>query len=375
MAKFVALTSLGLQDSLKNELQQLGIKRCSISSSGVNFESSWQQAYQVCIGSRVVSRVLWPIKDFFAYSLDDVYEQTSKIDFTKFIDARSSFCVDATVKECKVGNSHELALKFKDAFVDQMRKNFGFRPDVDTKTPRIRFSIKGYKNKFSVAVDLSGGSLAHRGYRKETTTAPLRENLASAILSILDFKSYPVVLDPMCGSGTFLIEAALQLSGKLPRCVERFGFESLKTYRKHEYLKAKSSLLFNSNSGAMPQLVGRDFDRKNIDISIRNARAAKVSRLIDFCVGEISQLKNTFGERGLIVVNPPYGERLGEVEMLKDLYHTMGEVFKSEFKGWDIGFLSGGKDLSSGLGLKATQKVPLKNGTIDCRLLRYSVYS
>jgi putative N6-adenine-specific DNA methylase len=232
MPEFFAVSSKGLIEVLESELKALGLTTTSRKPSGVGFESNWEGCYKANLHLRTATRILKPILDFPAYQYEELYDNVLKHDFTKYIDPNGTIAVDAVVRESKLSDQRMIALKVKDAIVDQFRDKFGVRPNVDTKNPWLKIVVRVVKNQVSMAIDTSGTSLSLRGYRSEAGDAPLREHLAAAIVQMTGWDKESVIYDPMCGSGTLLIEAALMARkiapGTLSKgfCFQKFnGFQ------------------------------------------------------------------------------------------------------------------------------------------------------
>lgn len=374
MAKFIAFTSKGLTDILESELRNLNFKNVKKKASSVGFECSWSQCYLAHLSLKTATRIAFPIKDFKAYQPDELYHIVKKIDFSKYFSPNQSFKIDLSATSDSIAESHFLAFKIKDAIADQFREKFNKRPDVDTQDPDFRLMVRCQKNQFNLSIDLTGNSLSQRGYRQHTHAAPLREHLAAGLLLYADFNKYPVVLDPMCGSGTLLIEAARMISR--PETHERrsFLFENLKTF-KPEDLKVAIKQLKEEFKNKDIKLVGYDQHPEAIKASRLNAEAAGVEHLIEFKQQSLKDLKNVFKQEGVIITNPPYGERLSEIEEMQYLYSELGKTLKNEFGGWDFWMLSGEGEALKALKFKTSQKVPVWNGNIECRFLKYQIRS
>ncbi len=238
MASFFASCPIGLSDLVEQELKALNLKTFEKTIGGVVFESNWEGCYRANLNSRYASRILKPLLDFPAYSADDIYHNVRKHDFTKYIKPDQTVAIDAVVKDCTINDQRFLAMKVKDAIVDQFRDKFGTRPDVENKQPDLRIHIKGYKNKYLMSLDTSGQSLFIRGYRTMTGEAPLKENLAAGLIGLSGWDKKSPLLDLFCGSGTVLIEAAMMAANMAPGIHrERFGFMSLNDFDESVWMK------------------------------------------------------------------------------------------------------------------------------------------
>lgn len=374
MAKFIAFTSKGLTDALESELRNLNFKNVKKQISSVSFESNWSQCYLAHLSLKTATRIAFPIKDFKAYNPEELYHIIKKIDFSKYFSPNQSFKIDLSASSDSIGESHFLAFTIKDAIVDQFREKFNERPDIDTKNPDFKLLVRCQKNVFNLSIDLTGPSLSQRGYRQHTHAAPLREHLAAGLMLYADFKNYELIVDPMCGSGTLLIEAARALSKPMTHEKRNFLFENLKTFKADDYKKAKHELKTNFKTKNL-KLVGYDQHPEAIKASLENAKAAGVDHLIEFKQQSLKDLKNVFKSTGAIITNPPYGERLSEKQELESLYSEFGAKLKQEFGGWNLWLLSGESEALRALKFKTSLKIPVWNGNIECRFLKYQIRS
>lgn len=380
MPQFFATTAKGVIDPLVRELEGLGYTHLERTASGVMFDTNWRGCYRANLESRLASRILKPLLDFPAYQPEDIYNHVMKHDFTKYIAPEQTIAVDAAVMDCMLRDQRFVALKAKDAIVDQFREKFGVRPNVEKENPDLRIWIRGFKNRFHLSLDTSGASLNQRGYRKEAGEAPLKENLAAALIRLALWDEKTPIIDPMCGSGTILIEAALMLNKVAPGATRsRFGFQKLKNYDQQEWDSVVDEAIAHENNSeepTQPILFGYDIDRKMIQIAKANAKRAGVDHLIQFKYSPVSTLappEELNGQIGLIITNPPYAVRLGDEELLRDVYRDLGFTLRQRFQGWNAYILSGNKDLIQDMKLKASQKIFIFNGNIECRYLKYEI--
>ncbi len=375
MARFLAMTSRGLIDVLDEELRELGLQKVLKHPSGVYFEGSWADCYRANLRSRIATRIILPVLDFPAYKPEELYANVLKHDFTKYIPATGKISVDAHVRDSGAFRDQRfVAMKVKDAVVDQFREKFDVRPDVDTEKPDLKIVVRAVKNQFSIAIDTSGDSLFKRGYRVAMTDAHLKEHVAAGILRMAGYKGDRPVVDPMCGSGTILIEAALIALNIAPGLLRKsFGFQRLNGFKRDEWEKVVSEAVAEEKSELPFKLYGFDVDKQSLKVAQQNARAADVEEFVEFERRPMETLTAPV-ESGLLVVDPPYGERLGEKDLLLDAYRDLAHTFKTSFKGWDCYVLSGAPELSAAMKLKAERKFPVYNGPIECRLLRYKMF-
>lgn len=373
MPQFFAVTSRGLQEPLVEELKELGFKNIEKGPGGAYFDTNWEGCYRANLQSRLASRILKPVLDFPAYDGEELYGHVLKHDFTKYIDLRQTFKVEAVVQECKIHDQRFVAMKVKDAIADQFREALGERPNVETKTPDFKVYVRGYKNQFQLSIDTSGDALFMRGYRREAGVAPLKENLAAGLLRLADWKMDCAVVDPMCGSGTILIEAALMALNMAPGSFRKgFAFEKLKGFDESVYDKVIEELADQEKQELPFMFYGFDSDRKVIQTAKENARRAGVDHLIQFKTSDIATLEPPV-EKGMLITNPPYGTRIGDEDNLRDLYRDLGYTLKHRFQGWQAWLLSGNKDLILDLKLKANRRHAVYNGPIECKFLCYEM--
>ncbi|MFN3454077.1 MAG: class I SAM-dependent RNA methyltransferase [Pseudobdellovibrio sp.] len=377
MATFFASCPIGLSDLVEKELKDLGLKTFEKTNSGVVFESNWEGCYKANLHSRYASRILKPLLDFPAYSAEEIYNNVRKHDFTKYIKPEQNLAIDAAVIDCKIGDQRFLAMKVKDAIVDQFREKFGIRPNVDSKNPDLRIHIKGYKNKFHMALDTSGQSLFMRGYRSKTGEAPLKENLAAGLIGLSEWDQKSPLLDLFCGSGTLLIEAAMMAANMAPGIHrQHFGFMNLSDFNEEVWNKVIDEAEAQEKDTLDFKLFGYDHDKRIVQIAKDNARNAGVLKFIDIKATPISIATPPVTEtKGMIICNPPYGARIGDEDNLKDVYRDLGFTLKNRFEGWDAWILSGNKDLLGEMKLKSTRRHYLMNGNIECRFLKYEMYA
>jgi 23S rRNA G2445 N2-methylase RlmL len=374
MPLFFASAPQGIAEPLKQELIEMGLKVVDMSPGGVAFESSWEGCYRANLCSRLASRILKPVLDFIAYQPEELYTQIQKHDFTKYIKPTQTLCVDVVVRDSKLADQRFVAMKVKDAVVDQFREKFGIRPDVDNKDPDLRIHVRANKNSFAVSVDTSGNSLFQRGYRKEAVEAPLKENLAAGLFKLTEWDQKSPLVDFMCGSGTFLVEAAMMALNMAPGIHRhKFGFQKWLNFDRGVWDGLVNEVIEAEKTELDFELFGYDIDRKAILKAKENAKRAGVEHVIQFKSEPVATVEPPV-EKGMAIVNPPYGTRIGDEDNLKDVYRDLGYTLKHRFKGWDCWILSGNKDLIMDLKLKSTRRHFVFNGAIECRFLKYSMF-
>jgi 23S rRNA G2445 N2-methylase RlmL len=374
MPEFFASTAKGLVEPLESELKELGFKVTGTTGGGVYFDGNWESCYKANLHSRLASRILKPILDFTAYQPEELYANIQKHDFTKYIKPNQSIKIDATVKDSMMRDQRFVAMKIKDAIVDQFRDKFGVRPDVDNQNPSLIVYVRCVKNQFNVSIDTSGDSLFMRGYRREVGEAPLKENLAAGLLRVSGWDRKSPLVDFMCGSGTFLVEAAMMALNVAPGMQRKsFGFQNLLNYEPESWDKVINEAIEGELEDVDFKIYGYDIDRRILDSARDNAKRAGVDHIIEFKREPVATVEPP-AEKGMVVLNPPYGARIGDEDNLRDVYRDLSFTLKHRFKGWDAWILSGNKDLIMDLKLKSTQKHFVFNGNIECRFLKYSMF-
>lgn len=374
MPQFFVSTAKGLSDVLVEEMVQLGVPHPRKTQAGAFFDGNWEDVYRLNLRSRVASRILKPLIEFTAYDGDELYNQIIKNqDFSRYLSPEQTFMIDSSVKESKIHDQRFVAMRVKDAIVDQLRDKFGSRPDVSKDNPDVRFYIKGYKNNYSLAIDTSGESLFMRGYRMEAGEAPMKENLAASLIMMTGWQKDIPIVDLTCGSGTILIEAAMMAINMAPGIHRRqFGFQKFKGFNEDAWKTVLESAIEEESEELPFKFYGYDIDRKVLQKAKANARRAGVDHLIEFRSEGVATVRPPC-EKGIVIVNPPYGTRLGDEDNLRDVYRDLGFTLKTRFAGWDVFVLSGNKDLIADLKLKASRKHFVYNGNLECRFLKYSI--
>jgi putative N6-adenine-specific DNA methylase len=324
------------------------------------------------ICSRVATRILLHLKSFTANNNEDLYNNIKEIAFEDFVDADKSIVVHASARGEIFKDSRYVGLKTKDAIVDRYRDMFGVRPNVDKDNPDLIINVKVVNDRVDVSLDTSGDSLSLRGYRKTTVMAPLREHLGYGLLKLAGWDKTMNVVDPMCGSGTFVIEAALASLNQYPGLNKtKFQFQKYKGYDEDLFEELCNKYLEEELQETPVRFFGYDVSREAVKAAKDNVRAAGVDDLVTISRSGVDALTAPC-ETGIVILNPPYGERLDD-ENLRDVYRDLGFALKNNFKGWQAWVLSGNKELVHLMGLKSSQRIPVWNGPIECRLLKYEI--
>ncbi|MCA6972774.1 bifunctional 23S rRNA (guanine(2069)-N(7))-methyltransferase RlmK/23S rRNA (guanine(2445)-N(2))-methyltransferase RlmL [Pectobacterium carotovorum] len=379
MNALFASTARGLEELLKSELESLGAQSCAVVQGGVHFEGDNRLLYQSLLWSRLASRILLPLNEFKVHSDLDLYLGVQAIDWSTIFSIDKTFAVHFTGTNEDIRNSQYGALKVKDAIVDSFTRKTGQRPDVAKQQPDIRVNVFLQRDMASVSLDLSGDGLHQRGYRDLAGLAPLKENLAAAIVLRSGWQSGTPLVDPMCGSGTLLIEAAMIASDRAPGLHRtHWGFNAWLKHDAELWREVTTEAQQRASQGLQTttsRFFGSDNDRRVIEIAKANARRAGVAELISFDVRDAAQLKNPLpeGPKGTVVSNPPYGERLESEPALIALHNMLGRKMKSDFGGWQLSLFSASPELLSCLQLRAERQFKAKNGPLDCVQKNYQL--
>lgn len=379
MNAYFASTARGLEELLKNELATLGAEDLSITQGGVHFRAQPRTMYTCLMWSRLASRILLPLNEFNVYSDMDLYLAVQSVDWPSVFSADKTFAVHFNGTNDEIRNSQYGALKVKDAIVDSFTRKTGTRPDVAKQQPDIRINVYLNKEKASLAIDLSGDSLHIRGYRELAGQAPLKENLAAAIILRSGWQKETPMVDPMCGSGTLLIEAAMIASDCAPGLNRHhWGFEAWGGHDKAVWESVRAEARERANAGlvsATARFFGSDTDKRVLDMARANARRAGVDKLITFQQKDATKLENPLpeGPKGTIISNPPYGERLESEPALIALHSVFGRVVKTRFPGWRLSLFSASPELLCSLQLRAEREFKAKNGPLDCVQKNYQL--
>ena len=369
--ELIAKTFQGLEEVLAQELIELGANDVQIGRRMVSFSGNQEMMYRANFCLRTAVRVLKPISHFRARNADDVYKAVKEIEWKDILDLDTSFVVDTTVYSTEFRNSKFVAYKVKDAIVDYFMEREGKRPNISVANPDLRLNIHIAEDNCTLSLDSSGESLHLRGYRTATVEAPINEVLAAALIKMSGWKFDCDLIDPFCGSGTILVEAALMARNIYPGVFrQKFGFENWKDFNP-ELL----SSIFEDDSNERTfehRIVGSDINLRAVEAALANAKAAGVADLITVEQREIRDFKKP-EMPAVLITNPPYGERL-RPEDLSDIYRTLGEKLKREFQGGEAWIISSREELFDSMRLRPSFKVPLQNGSLDCELRKYVTF-
>ena len=368
----VAKTFFGFEDILANELRNLGAQKVEQGVRMVSFEGDKGFMYKANLSLRTALKILKPIKTFKVFDEESLYKGIKAIDWSEIFLVNQTFVVDATVYSEAFNNSLFVVLKSKDAIVDQFREQFDQRPSIDKQHPDIRIHVHIQRNICTVSLDTSGESLHHRGYRTATNIAPINEVLAAGILLLSGWRGQTHYLDPMCGSGTFLVEAAM-IACDIPPNINRreFAFEKWRDWDADLFDKIEESLL-NKIKDFPFRIIGYDKAPSAVRKARENVRNANLEEYIDIEQEDFFKTKKSTEGPLHIVFNPPYGERL-DID-LERFYREIGDTFKQSYPQTEAWFITGNVEALKYVGLKTTRRIKLFNGKIESRLVRYDIY-
>jgi len=371
---YFATVARGLEPVAVQELKHLGAQEVHPDFTGVHFTGDQALLYRVNLWARTLFRVLVPIHEFSCPSVDRLYQEVQKISWENYLQPYKTLAVHCTGRNPALSHSHFTALQVKNAIVDQQRRTSGQRSSVDVQHPDLLLNLHIQQNRCILSLDSSGTSLHRRGYRQAMGTAPLKETLAAALLDMAGWDANLPFIDPLCGSGTLPLEAGLKALNIAPGLFRpKFGFMSWPDFD----AKLWQSLLTEAQSSQLPELkapiYGSDRDLNVLAQAQSNAERCGLARHLTITQTELLQLEAP-ADSGVLICNPPYGERLGDSQELGGLYKTLGDVFKQRFKGWTAFVLTGNKELAKRVGLRASQRIPVFNGSLACTLLKYELY-
>ncbi|HLW74000.1 MAG TPA: THUMP domain-containing protein [Gammaproteobacteria bacterium] len=379
--RFFATAAKGLEPLVADELRALGAKDVKEARGGASFEGSPADAYRACLWLRTANRVLLPLARFPARDAESLYAAVRRMPWEQDVSPDGTLAVDFGGTSEGITNTQFGAQKLKDAIVDRFREKFGRRPSVDRVRPDLLVNCHLHRDLATVSIDLSGDSLHMRGYRTESVAAPLKENLAAALLLKCGWpeiaKRSGSFVDPLCGSGTLVIEAAMIALDVAPGLLRDYwGFSG---WLKHDPVLWERALMEarerqNESRDKHLAILGMDQDARAVLASQKNARTAGVAPALRFEHKPLEQNVLPTGlQAGLVVTNPPYGERLGEADKLGPLYKSLGDWLKAQCQHWRAGVITDSADLGKQIGLRARKMNAFYNGALECKLLQFEV--
>ena len=374
---WLATCPKGMEQLLADELEAIGAAEIKQTVAAVHFQGSLQVAYKACLWSRLANRILMPLLSFKLDSTDDLYTNSVEIPWEEHLTEDNSIAIDFIGTSKHIDNSMYGAQLLKDAVVDRIRRVAGGRPNVDAKSPDIRIQARQHKGQVVVSLDISGDSLHRRGYRTGQGSAPLKENLAAALLMRAGWadiaKQGGALIDPMCGSGTFLIEAVMMAADIAPSINrENFGFSHWLQHDQALWGSVIADAEQRKEAGLAAfsnDIRGYDGNSRILDVTVANIENAGLDEHIRIAHKPLDQFGKATADNGLLITNPPYGDRMGEEEQLVPLYQKLGTVLQKNFVQWRAAVYTGNLDLARELDLSPTKQYSLFNGSIPCKLL------
>lgn len=367
MNQFFATCPRGLEVLLVSELAEFGAKNIQPTDGGVAFSGDMLVCYQANLESRIATRILWQVGRGRYANEEDLYQAVFKLDWPQWFDVKRDFMVKVTGVKCPLKSLEFATLRIKDAICDRFRQAVGSRPYIDTKEPDVRVHAYLAAEDYQLYIDTSGNPLYQRGLRRASVEAPLRENLAAGIIRLSGWQPGTPLLDPMCGSGTFLLEAAMMALDIAPGSGRHFGFEKLNNFDAAAWEKLRLKVLGRAKPVSFRKIYGSDADLRAVRVSRENLKQAGLLDAVQLSHVDMTEVPAP-AESGILIANPPYGIRIGEDEALAALYPKMAEALKRRFSGWNTYFLTNDMRLPKLMRLSPSRRTPLFNGPLECRL-------
>lgn len=372
MENFFASCPRGLEPLLAEDLAVAGVAESRQIPGGVHFVADWPACYAANLHSRIATRILWRVARGPYAKEDDIYRQALALPWPTWFSASQTIRVDITAVKCPLRSLEFITLRIKDAICDRFRADVGKRPSVDTREPEVRLHGFLSANECTLYIDTSGAPLYQRGLRQKTVEAPLKENVAAGILRLSGWQPGTPLLDPMCGSGTFLLEAAQIALNIAPGAGRDFGFQRLRNFRLKEWKHLLDSAMDAEKPAANAQIYGSDISPVAVRAALANLDRAGLLTAVTLSSGDILEI-DAPAKAGVLVTNPPYGERLSEQDELAAFYPQLGSALKRKFAGWNCYLLSADMRMPKLMRLMSSKKTPLYNGAMECRLFEFKM--
>lgn len=372
MESFFAPSPRGLEPLLAAELAALGAVGAREVPGGVVFSGEWKACYSANLRSRLASRVLWRVAEFDYRDENDLYAAARSVNWPEFFRTENSLRVYIAAHKSPLKSLDFATLRIKDAVCDRFRDSLGSRPSVDRAHPEVRVHAFLEAARGALYLDTSGEPLFKRGWRAGRFEAPLRENLAAGIVLLSGWKPGEPLLDPMCGGGTILVEAAAMARDRAPGANRSFGFEKLKIFDLALWERVRKDSLQSKNPSKKLEIFGSDSDPRALSEARRNLAAAGIERWVKLARADVLE-RAAPAASGVMIANPPYGERTGSAEELARFYPKLGDALKGKFAGWRCYFLTADLRLPKLIRLQPARRVPLYNGALECRLYEFRI--
>ncbi len=365
----------GLAPWLSEEVAPLELPVTGRTKTSVTTHGTWTDTWRLCLELRTALQVLYPIKSFRCRSPEDLYREARSMAWEEILDSSGYLTVESRVDHPSINNSMFPNLRLKDAIVDRIADVAGRRPDSGADRRGVVVHLFWKDDRATIALNAAGRKLADRGYRRSPHRAPLQETLAAAVVLATGWRGREPLALPMCGSGTLAIEAALIALDRAPGLLRpSFAFMHARDFDEKRWSGLRSAARRRASRNLRVPIIASDLDDRAIEAARRNADTAGVAHLIEFHVSDFATAPLP-ARAGVLIVNPEYGARLGEESQLRPTYERLGSYFKDRCPGWACYVLSGNRQLSGSIGLKASRRVPLFNADIECRLLRYEMWT
>lgn len=373
MPKFFATCARGLEPVLAEELQILGANDVVPGRGGVNFSGDQETLYLANLWLRTAVRVLQPVMEKVVRDPDELYQAVQTIDWSQYLTPSHTLAVDCNVRDSGITHSLYASRRVKDAICDQFVSKVGKRPSVDTERPMLGLNLHIHRDVAILSLDSSWDSLHKRGYRPILTVAPLNEALAAGLLWQTGWRGEVPLIDPMCGSGSFVIEGAWIALNRPPGLTRKhFGFMGWMDYDVRLWADIRDEARTQAKKKLVAPIIGRDIRGDVQDFASVNAKAAGVGHLIQFEKADVRKFRPPEGPPGVIMINPPYGERIGEEREVKVLYREIGKAFSESAKGWRVFVFTSREAPWREFDMKVIKSTPFFNGKIECALMEFA---
>ncbi len=376
MEKFFASCPRGLESLLVEDLTAVGVMDSQAIPGGVHFSAEWPACYAANLHSRIATRILWRVAHGRYAKEDDIYKLALDTAWPSWFAAGQTIRVDVTAVKSPLKSLEFITLRIKDAICDRFRADTGKRPSVDTREPDVRMHGFITADECTLYIDTSGAPLYQRGLRQKTVDAPLKENVAAGILRLSGWQPGTPLLDPMCGSGTFLLEAAQMALCIAPGAGRDFGFQRLKNFQLGVWKNLLDKAMDAEKPAANAQIYGSDISPVAVRAALANLDRAGLLPAVTLSTGDVLEIDapaNYGKTNGIMIANPPYGERLSELDELAAFYPLLGSALKRNFAGWNCYFLTADMRLPRLMRLTPSKKTPLFNGAIECRVFEFKM--
>ena len=372
MEKFFASCPRGLEALLAEDLVAAGVKDLKQIPGGVHFAADWPACYAANLRSRIATRILWRVAHGRYAKEDDIYKLALDTAWPTWFTAAQTIRVDVTAVKSPLKSLEFITLRIKDAVCDRFRADVDKRPNVDTREPDVR--VHGFitADECTLYIDTSGAPLYQRGLRQKTVEAPLKENVAAGILRLSGWQPGTPLIDPMCGSGTFLIEAAQMALNIAPGAGREFGFQRLKNFQLGAWKTMLDAAMDAEKPAKFAQIYGSDISPVSVRAALANLDRAGLLPAVRLSSGDLLEI-DAPAPNGIMIANPPYGERLSEQDELAAFYPQLGSALKRKFAGWNCYLLTADMRMPKLMRLTPSKKTPLYNGAIECRLFEFKM--